>query len=113
MLLEPWVSLAEVAKHLDVHVETVRRWFPIDTIPDDSPWKRPKDPMVDEWLTRVRWVSTVPEAKAKWFPGAFANRNVVCVLPDENTMKSMKAEFAVKDDEGGLVDCSHKPTQGI
>ena len=24
---EPWISIAEIAKHLDVHEESVRRWI--------------------------------------------------------------------------------------
>jgi hypothetical protein len=72
----------------------------VDALPDGNPWKAVKDPMMDEWLARVRWIRTVPEAKAKWFVGAFANQNVVCKIRDENTAKFLKGEFAVEDDAG-------------
>ena len=51
MSVEPWVSLAEVAKHLHVHVETVRRWVLSDAMPATKIGKawRFKLTEVDAW----------------------------------------------------------------
>lgn len=51
MPVEPWVSLAEVAKHLDVHVETGRRWALGSAIPATKIGKvwRFKLSEVDAW----------------------------------------------------------------
>jgi excisionase family DNA binding protein len=51
MPVEPWISLAEVAKHLDIHVETVRRWVLSDSMPATKIGKvwRFKVSEVDAW----------------------------------------------------------------
>jgi len=51
MQVEPWVSLVDVAKHLDVHVETVRRWALSDAMPATKIGKvwRFKISEVDAW----------------------------------------------------------------
>lgn len=48
-----------------------------------------------EWLARVKWVKTVPEAAAKKFTGVFANQNVVCKLRDKPTFDFLTREFEI------------------
>lgn len=51
MNTEPWVSLANIAKHLDVHEETVRRWVQANTVPAAKVGKfwRFKISEIDAW----------------------------------------------------------------
>jgi hypothetical protein len=46
-----------------------------------------------EWVVGVRWIKTVPKAKAKTFAGVFANQNIVCKLTQEQTLKFVKTEL--------------------
>ncbi|MEX1028044.1 MAG: hypothetical protein WD049_08570 [Candidatus Paceibacterota bacterium] len=69
----------------------------LDKLPEDSPWQHAKDPSQDEWLVKVNWMQTVPESQAKWFPGAFANQNVVCKIRDQNTADYLIKEFRVAE----------------
>jgi len=56
------------------------------------------DPEEYAYAIRVRWISTVPIEKARFFPGAFANQNIVCKLTNEATLTFLRKEFR---SEGG------------
>ncbi len=45
------------------------------------------------YAIRVRWTSTVPLDQARFFPGAFANQNIVCKLTNEATLTFLRKEF--------------------
>jgi excisionase family DNA binding protein len=49
--VEPWISLAEIAQHLGVHVESVRRWVKGNGMPAAKIGKvwRFKVSEVDRW----------------------------------------------------------------
>jgi excisionase family DNA binding protein len=51
MNTEPWVSLVNIAKHLDVHEEPVRRWVQANTVPAAKVGKvwRFKISEIDAW----------------------------------------------------------------
>lgn len=51
------------------------------------------DPDGYAYAVRVRWISTVPIDNARFFPGAFANQNIVCKLTNEATLAFLRKEF--------------------
>jgi excisionase family DNA binding protein len=65
MTVEPWVSLVDVAKHLDVHVETVRRWVLSEAMPAAKIGKawRFKISEVDAWAKSGKAATDRPLAK--------------------------------------------------
>jgi len=71
----------------------------VNDLSENHDWRLKKDPSVDEWIARVKWLKTFDEKDARWFKGAFANQNVVCKLRDQNTfeflVKSFDADTAV------------------
>jgi excisionase family DNA binding protein len=51
-IIEPWVSTKEIAEHLGVTMETVRKWIKLETIPCSRMgklWKFKKSE-VDAWV---------------------------------------------------------------
>ena len=48
-----------------------------------------------EYAVGISWNKAVPLEKARRFPGAFANQNVVCRLRDETTVTFLQAEFDI------------------
>lgn len=57
------------------------------------------DPDGYAYAMRVRWISTVPIEKARFFAGAFANQNIVCKLTNEATLTFLRKEFGGEADE--------------
>ena len=51
------------------------------------------DPDQYAYAVGIKWDATVPLAEAKFFPGAFANQNIVCKLTDEKTIAFLAKEF--------------------
>lgn len=51
------------------------------------------DPDKYAYAVGVKWDATVPLTEAKFFPGAFANQNIVCKLTDEATIAFLSKEF--------------------
>lgn len=60
-------------------------------------WCSDKDPSIDEWLARVKWIKVFKENDAKWFNGAFANQNVVCDIRDQDTVEYLIKEFELSN----------------
>lgn len=50
------------------------------------------------YAIKVRWTSTVPLDQARFFPGAFANQNIVCKLTNETTLDFLRKEFGSETD---------------
>ncbi len=67
----------------------------IDDLPADHAWRQAKDPSVDEWIAKVKWLKKFDEKDAKSFKGVFANQNIVCQLRDQNTFKFLVENFEV------------------
>ncbi len=51
------------------------------------------DPGKYAYAVGIKWDSTVPLSAAKFFPGGFANQNIVCKLIDERTIAFLAHEF--------------------
>lgn len=73
----------------------------VDLLPENVSWRTQVEPDQGEWLARVDWHKTFSEDHAKWFPGAFANQNVVCKIRDANTAKYLEDEFDVARNQKG------------
>ena len=60
MVTEPWLSIAEIAQHLGVHVESVRRWVKSSGLPAGKIGKiwRFKVSEVDLWVKTCGAAST-------------------------------------------------------
>ena len=69
----------------------------LDKMPPGCPWQEKKDPMENEWLVKVNWISTVPEPEAKFRTGLFTNPNAVCKIRDEETTDYLIQEFGITD----------------
>lgn len=77
---------------------TVENKLMINDLSESHEWRQEKDPSVDEWIVRVKWLKTFDENDAKWFKGAFANQNVVCKLRDQVTFEFLVEKFDVARD---------------
>lgn len=65
------------------------------------PYKHPELPTgedVGEYVVGVDWVATVPEEKAFWRTGMFANQNIVCKLRNRFTIDELTVHFGLGDD---------------
>jgi hypothetical protein len=51
-----------------------------------------------EYLVGVQWRKTLPLSDAKFFPGAFANQNIVCKLRQTATIEFLRGIFPVDED---------------
>jgi hypothetical protein len=50
-----------------------------------------------EYLVGLQWHKTLPLSDAKFFPGAFANQNIVCKLRQTATIEFLRGIFPVDE----------------
>ena len=50
-----------------------------------------------EYLVRIDWKETLPLSEAKFFPGAFANQNIVCRLRHPATIEFLRGIFPMDE----------------
>jgi hypothetical protein len=55
------------------------------------------DPVLSEYLARVRWFDTRPREEALWEKGMFANQNVVAKLRQPFTLQRLNEAFEIGD----------------
>lgn len=90
-VLAPWVPVTDFTVEAN-GVET-----PILDAPLRAPLMgdHAADPELSEHLVRVKWLKALPEAKAVWEPGMFANQHTACALRSSFTRERVLARFGL------------------
>ena len=56
------------------------------------------NPELSDWVVGVQWSKVYSREQPKWFPGGFANQNIVCKLRDTRTVEFLRKEFAAEEE---------------
>lgn len=89
----------------DFEVEVDGRRLPILEAPLRAPkmGERADDEEQSEYLVRVEWQKTLPQEKAIWEKGMFANQNTVVRLRDPFTLERLVQAFDLDEHEDAYI----------